>query len=593
MVSFGMLGICICLSNLHSTMSNSNRLEESSEESVNGPIPCHYKYHEFDQKPMAYLLFSPNAQQFDAYQGIDMLPKRHFELVQSPWPPFFGNDISHIWERGKNGPPHQSETIQMGHCSVVQEDGGAWLFARVGPFYSTGNVDWWHAGMRDVFLLSNLFPEHPDGVYFTKTLLAPTQDNGEILGYPPIHLHHVAVQIQPYSTMKGLSQIIFGKVIHREGDCQCLPMDGGTGCLLEELGVQEIDRVVDLDTILCDVRDHDSQILKWWFDIRMRWHPKSYSQIQPISNIFLQSNESGYGTSYPAQLSQFFTMSMNTTTHGIVFISGRMYHGGQAVRLRLHTHQIMLDRSFVFRAEPQELGLVGGSHEFPSNADAYTFLSDTGFSNFDEVQVYLMDNLAAAAREHDNTCLPSSSPWAGCDFNRPFMICKALQNVEEVYDEKVHLPFPFDRQSKYNCNQWSFKQGEIWTTVTLFKPITKLLNPNALAIPKIYPEHAIWRMDFQMSSPPLNGKATYRKRHGYYIQQLANDVSKDVWDYLLRLPPSFFLPGIYMSGTQNLSCLSIMKYAHWPDALYDGPNDYPNLIESGAYSKYVDVGRYL
>ena len=103
-------------------------------------------------------------------------------------------------------------------CQVDAADGsGGWVFTRVGPLVGTGGYDWHEV------ILDNM-PRHTENVSFvTAKMFAPVTENGTILGYPPVHAHHV--------------HMILDSIRHwfdSHGDSICTEEQGGTACYLRE-----------------------------------------------------------------------------------------------------------------------------------------------------------------------------------------------------------------------------------------------------------------------------------------------------------------------------------------------------------------------
>mmetsp|Transcript_150000 Transcript_150000/g.264726 ORF Transcript_150000/g.264726 Transcript_150000/m.264726 type:complete len:678 (-) Transcript_150000:353-2386(-) len=611
-----------------------------------------FDWQKFDEEAYAAVLWYPNTQQYACFNGVDMVPKRHFEYFPRGGlgiqPPISKRSL---WECGMNGPPDQSESLTIGGSATHEEDGGSWVFQRIGPFYSNGGYDWWSIQMRDVFHLSKVMLEHFDGVYFTSALLAAASESGEILNLPPIHLHHIHVGPQPGAPSKasagGESSYFSDYMLEIHGDYECLPKDGGAKCLFQKPAsdnVREIDRVVDLIAEINDVRAPASESMKWWFQLAIRWHPKAIGKHVPESqsqfglwtiqhlrnyaNRKLLNDESlpiwshmpsendpygnlGKGPQLPRNDSTGFspvrnqfdfavTFGLNSSEHVIAWGTAPMFHGGEMIRMKIHSHNAMFERVLLIRSDPHELGLVGGTSSFPfHNAYEFTLLQDTGLKNFDDVEFYLMSNLAAAKHEHEKKCEPSSSVKVGCDFNRPFVICRALPQDAEVYDKNLNLFFSYDRRQMTCCNRWTFKTGEVSTMIGFYKPIIRPVGPWAALIPKEFPMHLGGWMDFKFHCPPINKKSSCRMLHSYYFSHQMRPTGSslnvmvlgDIWDYLLRLP-STSAPNLQELGTWNFACVSIMSIHRWKDGLHDGAHDFPSMIANGVYSKYIDVDEY-
>jgi len=623
--------------------ANQRPFDKTAKSQVTGHLICSLAWEEFDEEPDAAVLWYPNLKLFNDWIGIDMVPKRSFEYLAQPLmiAPF-RTTLFKKWMLGRNGPPHQTETIKTGDCSAPQEDGGAWIIKRVGPFYSNGNYDWWSADFRDGLRLSRIIKKYPGGVYITTQFIGLVSDSGPILGNPPIHIHHFHMSQQPGCYLKASKDELFTfpTVFEIHGDHQCLPEDGGDDCFFETPAlehVKEVDRAVDLTGTVNDVRASDSETIKWWIQSSLRWHPKSMCEAEPLSQTlfglrapnldgqpstvwsknadpWFSTNRStandpygilGKGPQLPhneigpvtLQMHMFSAQYYNTTEHTICWGTRQCLHGGEMIRNKYHGHNLMFEKGFFFRAKPQELGLVNGTHPFPfHNAYEYTLLADTGFENFNELQQYLTNNLAEAARNYDNKCSPFSAVPKTCLFNKPFMVCKAISQHAILYDEQLKIDFVYDRKDKICCNPWTFKMMETWTSIAFNGPITKPVSPGTPFIPKYFPQHLNWIMTYKFQNPKIDGKAAFRNLHSYYTliafspQGSSFDEYRygDIWDYMLRLPLSFRPDSLKQMSTTMCYLISVM---HWKDALYDTPNDIPSMLQRGVYPGCFDVGQ--
>mmetsp|Transcript_26911 Transcript_26911/g.43048 ORF Transcript_26911/g.43048 Transcript_26911/m.43048 type:complete len:715 (-) Transcript_26911:41-2185(-) len=565
-------------------------------------VSCDFQWKEFDEESMAVLNYYPDSRTYEDYYGIDMVPKRNWEYHSQGelLYPYMQTRLKK-WEIGNNGPRDQKNTIKLGECKVPQDDGGAWVVGRLGPFHSNGGYDWWQLGIRDVFRFSEVLKKHPEGVYFSVTFTGVVQEDGTILGYPPIHMHHIHVTPQPgvkKKLPKNISTYVVNLAMEQHGDYQCLPQDGGVNCFFELTpngNVKEIDRVMDLEGELNDVRVPNSETLVWYYQYAIRWHPKSAGKHRPLSQTFFvkaephtrnQSKEvwdlakkegpNPAFTQPESQIEELSTFDLDTKEYTIAWGTGAMMTTGDLVRNKIHSHNVMFDRAFWFRASPEDLGLVGGKTSFPFH-DYYetTHLRDTGFKNFDDVETYLMDNLAEAARKHEKKCSQKSSflqhrESSECSFNKPYMVCQVTPKNALVYDETLDKSFLFDRRAKTCCKPWSWAYGEVWTTVGFFRPITRALGPWQNYIPDVYPQHLHWVMTYHMTGPKA------RPDHSYYTWYQYRPVGSDWPERVMGDSIEFCLVD---SCPAKKLAEKIATQQMWPDSLYGGAYDYGGLLD--------------
>jgi hypothetical protein len=151
------------------------------------------------------------------------------------------------------------DDVALTMCEV--EDKGAssgWIFARFGPFIGRGGYDWHNAGIHHV-------PRNPKAKFITAKMFAPVAEDGRILGYPPIHAHHV------HMNLDGV-----GHWFDSHGDSVCSEELGGTACYLREqpegygFPLLESDEYT-LDFIVNDVRELGSPAMAFYMETSLRW----------------------------------------------------------------------------------------------------------------------------------------------------------------------------------------------------------------------------------------------------------------------------------------------------------------------------------
>jgi hypothetical protein len=564
-------------------------------------VKCDFTYQEFDENSMATLNWYPDARDFEDYKAIDMVPKRHWEYLRgelgSP-----GLNESVKWEMGKNGPLKQKETIKLGECQIPQADGGAFHIQRVGPFYSTGGYDWWQVGWRDTWRMSEVLKKHPEGVYYTTSFSGAVDQDGKILGYPPVHIHHIHICPQPCAKKKMLKGMKyhpnFG--VEQHGDYECLKKDGGANCFFEVPAlenVKELDRVFDLEGEVNDVRSPGSKTMVWYYQTALRWHPKSSYQGHPLSQSFIIKFEPfvrnqtaqnlalarKYDSPMPLmgkhnQQEELMTFDLDTTEYHIAWGNGYQDWSGELVRNKLHSHTVLFEEAYWFRASAEDLGLVNGTVQFPFN-DWYeiTRLKDTGLKSLEEVKDYLFSNLEKATRKHEAKCSLKKGPSFlnprakadECNFNAPFMVCYAKVNNERIRDPEVNNPghprgFTYDRRARSCCNEWSFKPGEVWTTVGFYKPMEEVLGPWSLTKPAKFPEHLHWVTTFRMTD------SWARPDHSYYLMQKYVPATS-------KFPPTVGVGTFYLAElcvddpkcTLDDDMSEYLAQHHWKDGKFD------------------------
>jgi hypothetical protein len=97
--------------------------------------------------------------------------------------------------RQQKGATKGAPTQAANRCEVpAAEQGARWLITRVGPFRSRGGYDWHNFLFDDWFGLHKNFTGAGGGLALSATLLAPVDAAGELIGYPPLHIHHAHLE---------------------------------------------------------------------------------------------------------------------------------------------------------------------------------------------------------------------------------------------------------------------------------------------------------------------------------------------------------------------------------------------------------------
>ncbi len=124
--------------------------------------------------------------------------------------------LTYTWtrDRRKGADPRP---LGMQTCEVEDAAGASgWIFTRFGPLLGEGGYDW-H------FVSINPMPRSRKAKFITAKMFAPVTRAGAILGYPPVHAHHV--------------HMILDSIRHwfdSHGDSICTEEQGGTACYLRE-----------------------------------------------------------------------------------------------------------------------------------------------------------------------------------------------------------------------------------------------------------------------------------------------------------------------------------------------------------------------
>lgn len=493
---------------------------------------CKFKYENAHETGHDSLVvnFYAGLEEYKNYDGVDMVYERHAEYPANEW--------QHLpeWSPGcpnSKCPKTQRQRILFGDCEITDDSGGAYHIQRIGPFNSTGNYDYWQLGWSDVFGLSRILSAHPEGVMFDMGFYGPVASTGEILGHPPMHIHHIHVLPQPGVKTKMMQwEYRPSLLMEQHGDYECTPGDGGFGCLFEKTAVGTVKHVtglIDIEGELNDVRAPGSEPLEWWFQVAIHWFPKKRSLI-PLSSWFMI----GPGRfDITNQFSQLRVFPAPTHEPSVYWYSGRMQRSGVMVRNKLHTHNTLFHKAFWFRATPKDLGMDDDTWQPGEFGDEPITLSVLGFANHVEVLEHLLSHLERAGKIWDATCNPNLTQ---CMERRPAIICQCWVSNEEFQDPRSGLSFAYDRRAPCCCREWAFSGEDTFTTISFLVPLKTAPGPwSPHYTPPFVNGHLHWILsfdaqdgishyDFQanhMERPTLKARYVNRRPFNYSVYRYA------------------------------------------------------------------------
>jgi len=464
-------------------------------------LRCEFEYWNISDLEAFVLNYYPSIQHFADYVGTDMNPERHWEY------PVTGSkrhrELCEPWVPGKNGPTYQRESIKLGECSIPQPDGGGYIIQRVGPLVSTGSYDYWQFGWKDVWRTSRLLHEVPGGIAFTSAFSGPVDPSGFVIGHPPIHIHHIHISPEPgvVTKMNGLGCsrgraedcYIANLIVEQHGDYQCFDEDGGLDCFFERTApgyAKLVEKPLDLEGEVNDVRAPDSEPMTWWYQVVLRWHPRRGLALRPLSQHFVV----GPGKLNPLdQRHNVAVFPVRSQRRSVYWYSGYMDRDGVLARNKLHSHNTMFDRAFWFAATPAELGLDAEGF-MPGVSYVPRLLHKVGFQNTEDLQSYILAKLADSARRYDEEC---TAPAGHCKRRRPALICQSWVSNLDFVDPTSGKVFAYDRRAPVCCRRWHFHKGDPFTVVALMAPMKTPPGPWAPdKIPTVANMHIHWLLSY-------------------------------------------------------------------------------------------------
>jgi hypothetical protein len=261
-------------------------------------LECNWKWGEFGQDfDGAALNFYKNTDDWKSFKGFDLVPEHHATLA----PKYKGYDTT----------TYKSK-IMGGRCNIPPPSSSAgvrWTLERIGPFKSVGGYDWWQFAWNDPFQTNQILKKYPDGYYILNHFSGAVDRDGNILDFPPIHVHHV--HCSPGSTNPMRSDMtkcaytmnsidcpqVQRTVFEQHGDYQCIKEDGGSNCLLEDMPegyAKLVTAPLTINGELNDCRAAGEPEIEWYYQTAIRWIPKVDSielnmKLRPLSMHYFWS----------------------------------------------------------------------------------------------------------------------------------------------------------------------------------------------------------------------------------------------------------------------------------------------------------------
>jgi hypothetical protein len=491
----------------------------------------------YQYSPLSSAIYYPSTTQFSAYDGIDLLPENKANYV-------YGGDFARKLQYPSKKSSRHRDTIMMHTCKLPDKDSdGGRVIQRVGPFTSTGGYDWWQIGWTNVGLFKDILASHPNGIDIINYIIVPVSENGNRIGHPPIHVHHVHIIPQPgvrtrnimraiCISSSGIPSDILDKLLiekncynsslffEQHGDYQCKDEDGGLDCLLGgDHNHRRISQALDIEGEVNDVRPANSSALIWYFQVAFEWKAVDPELKKPPVSQMTISAPAATTTLFDGdQLKRTLTFPTPTFAEHMIWYQGQMWADGELVRNKLHVHSLIFESSVFFVGTPVDLGL--DSLKFSSRS-AYKPMQTTalGFENNRELARYILERLHQSQELYDQSCVSSSnrpltmeyhelynkiasdeqdasnSKQLRCSRPRPRFLCGGVYDLEFFDFGDPSASYGFDRRPKTYCEAWQFKKGESFVVVGLTKKLTHPVTPsNPNHVPEFIPGHISWHL---------------------------------------------------------------------------------------------------
>ena len=372
-----------------------------------------------------------------------------------------------------------SDDFFLNECEVreTSQYDDVWVIQRVGPFKGVGGFDWHEFEWRDSFRLKEKLKENPV-VYITGKMGAAVDAQGDILGFPPIHNHHIHIN-ENHNDDK-----IHKVLAQTHGDSQCSEDHGGKACLLEAYPrpygfEQTVDLYIDGELNVARdservANDFGGEELEFYLEAAIRI---TYSKRVPIGIV-------SYGAPYRVSTidqnkgvdriswNALHFIPPNATAGAAMWYTASIPQGGRFLWNYMHAHQTLYDSTLVFKGSPESIGL--NSHPFTKTRAWMPFLvEDVGMS--------LQD-----FRKHITTSAKVSKTPLMC-----FVGSNHTDWIPAGATAATAWPSSnYDRLTTMSCSPWTFEKGD---QVTIVSFDTVRGHPDSVPHKFGFPQHSIFR----------------------------------------------------------------------------------------------------
>lgn len=367
-------------------------------------------------------------------------------------------------------------------CETTEDDTHSWTFAKLGPFHSTGGYDWHRHLTPDIGHFSS-----KGAAYVTGFMATAVDVSGNVLGMPPIHIHHTHAATNQCWYLRALFNGEHVDISSRDrhdpeaevndwefdvhGDRQCLTNNGGTACLLEILpdGYGQF-----IKYPMCslgdwnDMRPAGSPELEFWILNAFRWTQKPQKQVgfmtaaigpgyHPSYSIISQmTSKMKHNGRKKVEEPSFFEDYLVPQDDSILWGSFAPTYSGRFVSMYFHTHHLWTKDMLFFRGDPKALGLNKPPFVLEQ---PYTPrpLKEIGLT-MDEIKRSIYNNLNKHSNCNAGTC--------------PDLVCQMNQ---DRFESNESLPLglmggvlsnKYERIAYPKCTMTDFHEGDVFTLIS-------------------------------------------------------------------------------------------------------------------------------
>lgn len=358
------------------------------------------------------------------------------------------------------------QALRSQWCVTQGSSGHEFRMRRLGPFSSSGGFDWHKMKLEDPY---NLRAEVQQGnVHLSGFMALPVGVDGEVIGNPPVHIHHANLGPNPNgSSLARLSQW--------HGDSQCSEAEGGTACYIttlpQGLGFPT-SQELRLDIDFNDVRPANSTPMEFWLETAISIiKPAGPTPVHQVGTVILGVPFRYHWWNTADFQRLYFVPSDHPSA---LWMTARMPTSGTFVDGKLETHQHMFDKALVFSGvTPKQLGLETGARRLTKPWLPW-IPHENGWTDDQAAMRSLKASVNAKFQDAVTLCASSKS----C-VQMPKLVW-TLDHIVIEDGEEREMPWP--------NSTWTFEQGEVFTIVIFHKAMSMpMLMPGMTS--KEIPQH--------------------------------------------------------------------------------------------------------
>jgi len=252
---------------------------------------------------------------------------------------------THRWQDGpKPLDPNKltMKPFQASFCTYTADE-YTWKITRLGPFNSSGGIDWHGIHFHDLFQ-SSMYRQ----LYIDQMLSFPIDLDMHPISYPPLHNHH--------SQVRETGELHPHYILLNHQDSTCDISLGGMLCNMVTFpnGTSLVSRSsIDIDALFQDVRPAHAQMMNFSLlvAIRIRNEP-------PIRSVVLWRVDPHPTITDAAQRGAFLTFSIPAGVASVTWSSSVVPVSGRVLLMWHHSHTARGHvESWYMDADPVSLGL--------------------------------------------------------------------------------------------------------------------------------------------------------------------------------------------------------------------------------------------